>query len=564
MKAAARTFRQGIVSSFLCSALFASAVGASAQAPSATIADAKNDPILRAMLEELERSRSQLKFDDWQRPFFIQYRLDDVQSFEADASYGSLTKEHRDHRRIVRVTVRVGDYKTDSSTVRGERGDGSLQIAAVDDDPVALRTSLWSATDTAYKAAIRDFTQKSVMLKSFQTPQETEDFSREKPVISLGPTLKIDLDHEDWKHRIAETSALYRTDPEAEKFQHETEYSSANVRARVVNRYLVNTEGTVVRRGFAAYEAGVGVGTQASDGQHLDRSYSTTGTTASQLDPPETFRKHAIGLLVSLRELRNAPPMAEEYHGPVLFSNDAADDLIYTIFASAVSGNRPDPGTTARTGGPYSSSYRARVLPEFLNVIDDPTMKTFAGKGLVGAYDVDDEGVPAQAVKVVEQGKLENYLVGRQPIRNFANSNGHGRAAMAGSPAPHFAVLKMEAAQKLSPEDMEKKLIAIGKERDLEWVYEAETLGPELAPRLLYRIHVADGKRELVRGAVFDELDPRSLRSEISAVGDDNLVTNYTGDIPSTIIASSVLFDEITVKSANDKSDKLPYYPPPE
>ena len=551
----------------LCRVAAAMCLGGLAASPgfaqSSSLDDAKKDPILRAMIEELERSKNKLQFDDWPRPFFIQYRLDDVESFDAEANYGALTAEHTEHRRVVRVTVRVGDYKMDSSAVRGERGDGSLQIAAVEDDPVALRSALWSATDTAYKAAFRDYTQKSVMLKSFQTAPEAEDFSHEKPVISLNPVLKLDLDREAWKTRIAETSGLYRTDPEARKFEQITEYSSSSLRARIVNRYLVNTEGTVTRGGFAAYQAGAAVGTQAPDGMHLDRSYSTTGTTEAQLDSADSFRRHMVSLLLSLRELRNAPQVTEEYHGPVLFSSDAADDLVYTIFAGAVSGNRPDPGTTTRTAGVYASSFRARVLPEFLNVVDDPTLKTFAGKGLVGAYEVDDEGVPAQAVKVVERGKLQNYLVGRQPIRNFPASNGHGRATMAGTPAPHFSVLKVEADRKQTREELEKKLIAMGKERDLEWVYEAETLGPDLTPRLLYRIHVADGHRELVRGAVFDELDPRSLRSEISAVGDDDLVTNYTGEIPSTIIASSILFDEIAVKAASEKSDKLPYYPPP-
>ncbi len=549
----------------LCGMLGSACLAQSSTATDGKSAEVRKDPILRAMLEELDRSKTQLKFlEDWQRPFFIQYRLDDVETYDADASYGALAKEHKEHRRIVRVTVRVGDYKTDSSAPRGEgRGDGSLQIAAIEDDPLALRTSLWSATDTAYKAAIRDFTQKSVMLKSFQTAPEAEDFSREKPVISLGPVLKLALDQESWKSRIAEASGLYRTDPQVKSFASETEYSSANVRARVVNRYLANTEGTVVRKSFAVYEGGAGIGTQASDGMHLDRSYSTTGKTAAQLDPPEVFKNRTLALIQTLHVLRNAPDMAEDYHGPVLFSADAANDMVYTILARAVSGSRPDPGTTARAAGVYASSYKARVLPEFVSVTDDPNLKAYQGKELVGAYDVDDEGVPAQAVKVVENGKLQNYLVGRQPLRNFPNSNGHGRAAIAGGPVPHFAVLRMQAAHTLSTAELEKKLLGIGKERELEYVYEAQTLGPDLTPRLLYRIHVADRKRELVRGAVFDELDPRSLRSEISAIGNDDLVANYTSDVPSTVIAPSVLFDEITVKAANEKSDKLPYYAPP-
>jgi hypothetical protein len=93
-------------------------------------------------------------------------------------------------------------------------------------------------------------------------------------------------------------------------------------------------------------------------------------------------------------------------------------------------------------------------------------------------------------------------------------------------------------------------------------VYAVETLGGELAPRLLYLVH-PDGTRQLVRGAVFDELDNRSLRSDILAAGDDLYVSNSLGTVPSTTIAPSLLFDDIGVKRATEEQQKLPYYSPP-
>ena len=93
-------------------------------------------------------------------------------------------------------------------------------------------------------------------------------------------------------------------------------------------------------------------------------------------------------------------------------------------------------------------------------------------------------------------------------------------------------------------------------------VYEVETLGGELAPRLLYLVH-PDGTRQLVRGAVFDELDNRSLRADIVAAGDDYYINNTLGTIPQTTVAPSLLFDDIGVKRATIEQQKLPYYPPP-
>ena len=56
-------------------------------------------------------------------------------------------------------------------------------------------------------------------------------------------------------------------------------------------------------------------------------------------------------------------------------------------------------------------------------------------------------------------------------------------------------------------------------------------------PRLLYRVYEKDGHEELVRGAEFNELDTRTLRNNLVAVGNDPLVSNREGPIPTTVIA---------------------------
>ena len=94
-------------------------------------------------------------------------------------------------------------------------------------------------------------------------------------------------------------------------------------------------------------------------------------------------------------------------------------------------------------------------------------------------------------------------------------------------------------------------------------VYEVDTLSGDLAPRLLYLVHANDGSKELVRGAIFDELDNRSLRSDILAAGDDPYVANSLGAVPQTTITPSLLFGDIGVKRATEEQQKLPYYPPP-
>ena len=91
-------------------------------------------------------------------------------------------------------------------------------------------------------------------------------------------------------------------------------------------------------------------------------------------------------MLETLKKLRQAPLVEEDYRGPVFFSNDAASDVFDCMVGSNVLGIRPKPGDSARTTGKFSSNYKGRVLPAFLSVIDDPTIKSFQGHGLIGSY----------------------------------------------------------------------------------------------------------------------------------------------------------------------------------
>jgi len=524
-----------------------------------TRADAEKDPLLKAMLQELDRSKTQLQLKGFEKPFFIQYRIEDVETYQTKAEFGASEGSGRSHQRIARVTVRVGDYKTDSS---GGRNEGALQLIPLDDDPIAIRSALWAATDLAYKNALPAYAQKQAALKQVQTPPQADDFIQEKPVISLAEPVHLQLDDAAWAERVARDSGLYRTDAAAKTSQNDVQYSTAQFQARVNTTWLVSSEGAIVRKSEAGYQEAFGVGTQAADGMRLDRSYASTGAALKDLDAPEAFQKHAVELIASLTDLRQAPLVEEEYHGPVLLSSDAAADTLRLLLADGVTATRPKLGTEARTNGPFASSFHARVLPEFFDVVDNPGLKTFDGKGLVGAYEVDDEGVPAQAVKLITAGKLENYLIGREPVRDFPQSNGHGRAGIAGAAHPAIGVLQVTAREGLSDDELNRKLLDLAKDRGLESVYALQTLGGGLTPRLLYRIS-QDGKRELVRGATLDDLDQRTLRSGVEAAGKELWVANYFNEVPETVLAPALLLDDVTVRRANEKNDKLPFYPPP-
>jgi predicted Zn-dependent protease len=529
-----------------------------------TRAESEKDPVLKAMLAELDRSKSQLQLPGFEKPFFLQYRIDEIDNFETKAEFGATSSSQRNHGRVAQVTVRVGDYKTDSS---GGKGDGVIELEALDDDPIALRSALWAATDQAYKSALAAYAKKQAELKQVETPPQADDFSRETPLIRLEEPLELKVDEAAWEARVARDTGLYRTSAALKASQREVRYSAGKFAARVTTTWLVNSEGGIVRQSAGYYQEEFAVGAQAADGMSLDRSYATNGPALKDLDSAAAFAQHVAGLIASLTDLRNAPIVGEEYHGPVLLSADASTSILTALLSTELAATRPKLGTEARTNGPFASSFQARVLPEFMDVTDDPGLKSFDGRGLAGSYDMDDEGVPAQAVKLIAAGRLENYLMGRQPVRDFPQSNGHGRAGIAALPRPVIGVLKVSAREGLTDEELNRKLLDLARDQGLKNAYYVETMGGELTPRLLYRVSLDGpqaGQRELVRGAVLDDLDQRTLRSGVAAAGKKLWVANYFGDVPETVLAPALLLNDITVRRANKKNDKLPFYPPPE
>lgn len=522
-------------------------------APSLISINDHGDPVLKAMLTELRRSQEKLQLGELQRPYYIDYQVTELQDYLADATLGALRNEQANVGRLVRVVVRIGDYKQDS--YYGE-GTGSTEIMPMDNNEMALRHQLWLATDKAYKAALTGLTEKEAALKNVVVETELPDFSQEKPVESVHNLPRLDASLDSWKQMARSTSDLFRRDPELES-------SDAALHFRILNRYFVNTEGTVTRNGQAVYSYAFEGSAQAPDGMRIDRSHGYTVGSAAELPKPEEVKKDAEQLISTFEALRKAPLVEDDYHGPVLFSADAATALFERLIVGNILGIRPEVGSPARVRGEFASYYKNRVLPDFLSAVDDPRPRKIDGQTLLGSYDVDDEGVKADPVTVIDKGVLTNFLTDREPIRDFLHSNGHGRTALASSPRPQISNLIFTASNGVPFAELKNKLIQMCKDQGRPYGYYVETTGVRLAPRLLWRVYVSDGHMEMVRGATFNQLDTRTLRSDIIAAGNDSYVYNRSDPLPSAIVSPSLLFDELEIQRANRTREKLPSYAAP-
>jgi TldD protein len=419
------------------------ASAANAAAMNAAIAAAKGDALLEALLTELTRSYSHLKMDQVQAPYYIEYRVNDVDDYSAEAAYGALVQSQRVHVRILRVVVRIGDYKQDSYF---GQGTGETNILPLDNDSIALRHQIWMATDEAYKGAGQALAEKQAALKQFSTdPAAVDDFAKVPTLIAIEPVAMLKVDAKEWKKTLEDVTGLYKQYPDVQS-------STASARFTGVNEYFVNSEGTVTRDGRTSYSLQLNSASQAADGMRVTRNPAYMVARPEELPSYDALLSDARKMLDTVVALRKAPIVEEEYRGPVLFAPDAADDVVASLIGQNVLGRKPQLGKPNRTTGSFASSYKTRVLPNTLSVVDDPAMKEFQGKSTVGSYAVDSEGVKAQRVTLIDNGTLKNYLLGRQPIRDFPESNGHGRAAPGVFPSAGLGVLVVKSSEAQTPD----------------------------------------------------------------------------------------------------------------
>src|ERR1700740_218871 len=284
-----------------------------------------NDQTLRAMRDEMARSKTRLELNipgtqQPVRPYYVEYRLLDLDVREIVAEFGTLLTTTHGRNRFMNVEARVGSYKLDSSNFIGDesfRGFiGSQGSVGIDRDYDSLRQDLWIATDQAFKQAVETYSRKQAYLSSLARQSDIDDFSRVQPVQHIEPLMTPDWSGRNWEQEARETSAALRAFPEIQE-------SKVTYYLVYATEYLLTSEGTEIRtnRCFAATEAGLS--TLARDGMQLNHYYATYAPKPAELPSVADVKKGLNVAGSELMAMRAAPP-APDYTGPVLFEARAA------------------------------------------------------------------------------------------------------------------------------------------------------------------------------------------------------------------------------------------------
>lgn len=550
--------------------------------------------IVVALREELQRSMARLRLKGYEAPYFISYTLRDAESVEVAGKLGAVFNRSRDRHRVLHVEVRVGGYDLDNTSADGTDQDADLSIslsevskdAPLDDNAQmdALRGALWLLTDQKYKAALAAYARKRARgVRDVDPEDRAPSFSREPQQRDLAPPPSFPVSDADMTSAVQKAGERLKQTPVLD--------GEVKMTADRQTRYFVSSEGAEVVEHRVLYNAHLTAQTRAKDGMLLTNERDFFARTPADLPSPQRLAEAADELVRDLTNL-SAAPVLDPYNGPAILMEEAAGVFFHETVGHRLEGERQ---LSEQEGRTFKGQLGRRVLPEFLTVIDDPTLATSplgaaaaAGQGtapqkplsLNGYYRFDDEGVPAMPVKLIKSGILRDYLKSRTPVPGSLRSNGHGRAEGTNDPIGRMANLLVQSDKTLPMAALKAQLLAeVQRQGKPYGLIIRDILGGSTntanfgtqsfrgQPTMVYRVDAKTGEETLVRGVEMVGT-PLSSVAKIAATSDTLGVFNgycgaESGMVPVSTVAPAVLFTEIELQRVQHASERPPILPAP-
>ena len=533
----------------------------------------KRSPLLAALQAELDRSMKTLSTLD-PPAYYLGYTVTQTQRVDVSGSNGALLNSNEARNRWLEVSVRTNNYNLDNTHKVGERQipSGSPGTAVpIDDDAEVLRRAVWLETDKQYRAAsealIKIKTGKEVKVETVEG--RAPDFSREQPHTYIGPQVSISMDRKPWEEKVRAYTKSFRDSTAIIN-------SIVTFTAQAENTFQVNSEGTQLQYGDIRYRLELFIQGKAPDGMDIDRYYNfdwvdpkdAPGDKAVS-DAEASMRKELEGLV--------AAPINDPSVGPALLTGRAAAVFFHEVFGHRAEGHRQKDVSEGQT---FSKKVGEQILPEFLSITDDATRKKLGGQDLLGFYQFDDEGEPAQRVALVDHGILTNFEMSRSPLVGFPNSNGHGRRQLGFTPVSRQGNLIVQSSKTVTNAQLRAKLIELIKAQgkpfgllidDIAGGFTFTGRGQpqafQVLPLVVYKVFPDGRSDELVRGVDIVGT-PLAALTKIVATGDTSEVFNgycgaESGSVPVSAASPAILTSELEVQKKESSTDRPPILPPP-
>jgi len=531
------------------------------------------DTLLATMQKELQRAIAALAKSD-PAAYFLSYSVADMDSAALVAMNGSLVVSSHEQERQAAVTMRVGSSALDNTHGQSRPTGMTAGVLPLGDDPAATARVLWQLTNREYEKAAPAFVQVKTR-SALQTQEEDQspDFAPQSPQTHLDAAARpsLSFDAAQWGERMKRLSAGFLKYPDVYT-------SQVFVSVEANKSYFASSEGTALVQPSAIARLVMEAETRADDGMDLLRVETFQADSPNQLPPDSELQAKLVKMAADVKALR-AAPVADAYAGPAMLSGRAAAVFFHEVLGHRLEGHRQRDETQGQT---FTKQVGQLVLPPFLSVADDPTLKELKGVRLSGSYEFDDEGVPASRVQAVDHGILKNFLMSRMPIANFSQSNGHGRrqAGTGLMPTGRQGNLIVTSTNTVTDAQLRQRFIAeIKKQNKPYGLYFEDIQGGftltsraqpqvfQVLPVMVWRVY-ADGRPdELVRGVDIVGTPLVALNS-ILVTGDALEVFNgicgaESGQVPVSAAAPAMLFSQLEVQKRARGTDRPPILPPP-
>ncbi len=542
-----------------------------------SIAKSASDSLLVILQEELDREMKVLSKEE-EPPYFMSFRIDDIQVMELSANFGSLISKNNNKHRVFTPQIRIGDYEFDNTHVfnddmgyayyPGSTGFASLPF---DNDEKAIKYSIWKAVDESYKSSLQAYTSMKNRM-SEEKNDSVADFAKVKPAVYFEPEYspkEIYVDKDLMIQKIKQYSKRFREDESILSGQ-------VSLRYQINRKYYLTTEGSSIVQNRMLTQLQVMAVVRNKEGHAIPQHFSLVAEHPNDVLVDSIVNGKIDDMMQLLTALKGAKP-AEAYAGPAILSAAAAGVFFHEIFGHRVEGHRLE---KAYDGQTFTDKVGEKVLPKEFSVVCDPTKVEFKDKRLIGSYVYDDEGVLAQKVELVNKGQLQAFLMSRQPTSEFPEPNGHSRAQPGNMPVSRQSNLLVSASKTYSDKDLRKKLISECKKQNKEYGYffksviggftVTDRFNPNvfnIMPSEVYRVYTDGRPDELVVGV---ELigTPLTMFSNIVSAGDEQGIFSgfcgaESGFVPVTAIAPALFVRKVETQKGMEIKTEVPLLPSP-
>ena len=565
---------------------------------------AQSNIFIDAMNEEIQRCMAGLKLDKMQSPKFISYTVIDTRIVEINSVLGNLTlSRERDYRTFNdRILVGEGNltnenYIDENNMWSWNNVNNELPITGGKDD---FRRALWLKTDFDYKNAVTNYEAKISAINMQNLTEEEKsipDFAKASKVELTVPYVKMNYDMTKLESLCKKLSAIFTKYPSIQ-------YSKAYLSLYDAQVTIVTSEGTKVSFPFQLVSIRTIASTQISTGDVVNDHCLWYFNNISKMADEAKFLSETAAMAKNLTALITAKSVTEPYSGPIMFEGEAAAELFVQKFFTQVNGllttRKPIAGNAqvamynpdAFKENNLEAMLGKKVISRDFTVESLPSLTEFQGESLIGAFNIDGEGVkPAEKLTLIENGVMRNLLSGRVPSNKVKESNGYNRLGLSGGELTNcnapgvIKVTNNNPATTLDLQKMKQKLIDAAKEEDLSYAYivrkvESSTSqswgnSPDFSKTIqVYRVNVADGSEELVSLAEIQGLSTRTFKRILASSSQMQVFNTMTlpvfgsfgswnfetAGVPSSfIVPQAILFQELDIIKEKQKVvKKLP------